>query len=45
VVDRIYMEQWAYFLGKLNGHQGGPGDLLDHTMAVWGTVQGERATP
>jgi Protein of unknown function (DUF1552) len=41
MVDRIYMEQWAYFLGKLKGIKEGQGTLLDHTMAVWGTVQGE----
>jgi len=40
-VDRIYMEQWAYFLGRLKGIKEGQGTLLDHTMAAWGTVQGE----
>ena len=40
-VDRIYMEQWAYFLGKLKSIKEGQGTLLDHTMAAWGTVQGE----
>jgi hypothetical protein len=41
MVDRIYMEQWAYFLGKLKSLKEGQGTLLDHTMAAWGTVQGE----
>ena len=41
MVDRIYMEQWAYFLGRLKSIKEGQGTLLDHTMAVWGTVQGE----
>ena len=41
MVDRVYMEQWAYFLGRLKGIKEGQGTLLDHTMAVWGTVQGE----
>jgi hypothetical protein len=40
-VDRVYLEQWAYFLGKLKGIREGQGTLLDHTMAAWGTVQGE----
>jgi hypothetical protein len=33
--------KWAYFLGKLKSIKEGQGTLLDHTMAVWGTVQGE----
>lgn len=41
VVDRVYMEEWAYFLGKLKGVKEGQGTLLDHTLAAWGTVQGE----
>ena len=40
-VDRVYMAEWAYFLGKLKGVREGQGTLLDHTMAAWGTVQGE----
>jgi hypothetical protein len=40
-VDRIYMEQWAYFLGRLKSIKEGQGTLLDHTMAAWGTAQGE----
>jgi hypothetical protein len=40
-VDRIYLTEWAYFLGKLKSTQEGQGTLLDHTMAAWGTVQGE----
>jgi hypothetical protein len=41
MVDRIYMEHWAYFLGKLKSVKEGQGTLLDHTMAAWGTAQGE----
>jgi hypothetical protein len=40
-VDRIYMENWAYFLGKLKSIKEGQGTLLDHTMAAWGTAQGD----
>lgn len=40
-VDRVYMEQWAYFLGRLKGIKEGQGTLLDHTLAAWGTAQGE----
>jgi hypothetical protein len=40
-VDRVYMEHFAYFLGKLKSIKEGQGNLLDHTMAVWGTSQGE----
>jgi hypothetical protein len=40
-VDRAYMEHWAYFLGKLKSIKEGQGTLLDHTMAAWGTAQGE----
>jgi hypothetical protein len=41
MVDRVYMEHWAYFLGKLKSIKEGQGSLLDHTMAAWGTTQGE----
>lgn len=40
-VDRVYLAEWAYFLGKLKGIKEGQGTLLDHTMAAWGTVQGD----
>lgn len=40
-VDRIYLEHWAYFLGKLKNTKEGQGTLLDHTLAAWGTAQGE----
>jgi hypothetical protein len=40
-VDRVYMEHWAYFLGKLKSIKEGHRTLLDHTMAAWGTAQGE----
>jgi hypothetical protein len=41
MVDRVYMEHWAYFLGKLKSIKEGQRTLLDHTMAAWGTAQGE----
>ncbi len=41
VVDAIYMEHWAYFIGKLKSIKEGNGTLLDHTMAAWATTQGE----
>jgi hypothetical protein len=41
MVDAIYMEHWAYFLGKLKSIKEGNGTLLDHTMAAWATTQGE----
>jgi hypothetical protein len=40
-VDRVYMEHFAYFLGKLKGIKEGQRTLLDHTMVAWGTAQGE----
>jgi hypothetical protein len=40
-VDSIYMEHWAYFIGRLKSIKEGNGTLLDHTMAAWGTTQGE----
>jgi hypothetical protein len=40
-VDAIYMEHWAYFLGKLKSIKEGNGTLLDHTMAAWATTQGD----
>jgi hypothetical protein len=40
-VDRVYLEHWAYFLGKLKSIREGQGSLLDHTVAAWGTAQGE----
>jgi hypothetical protein len=41
MVDRIYMQQWAYFLGRLKNIPEGQGTLLDHTLAAWGTAQGD----
>jgi hypothetical protein len=41
IVDRVYMEHWAYFLGKLKSVKEGQGTLLDHTLAAWGTAQGD----
>ncbi len=40
-VDQIYMEYWAYFVGKLKSVQEGQGTLLDHTMAAWATTNGD----
>jgi hypothetical protein len=40
-VDQVYMEHWAYFLGKLKSIKEGNGTLLDHTMAAWATTNGE----
>lgn len=39
-VDQIYMEFWAYFIGKLKSTREGTGTLLDHTMAAWATTNG-----
>lgn len=39
-VDRIYMEYWAYFVGRLKSVKEGQGTLLDHTMAAWATTNG-----
>ncbi len=41
VIDAMYMEHWAYFIGKLKSIKEGNGTLLDHTMAAWATTQGE----
>lgn len=40
-VDQLYMEYWAYFLGRLKSIQEGQGTLLDHTLAAWATTNGE----
>src|SRR5262249_36220003 len=40
-VDQVYMEYWAYFLGKLQSIKEGNGTQLDHTIAAWGTTNGE----
>ena len=40
-VDQIYVEYWAYFIGKLKSVKEGDGTLLDHTMAAWATTNGE----
>ncbi|WP_439621936.1 DUF1552 domain-containing protein [Gemmata sp.] len=39
-VDELYMEEWAYFLGKLKGVREGAGTLLDSTLAAWATTNG-----
>jgi len=35
-IDRFYVEQFAYFLGKLEGVKEGSGTLLDQVMIVFG---------
>jgi hypothetical protein len=39
-IDQVYMEYWAYFVGKLKSVKEGNGTLLDHTMAAWATTNG-----
>jgi hypothetical protein len=39
-VDQVYMEFWAYFIGRLKSVKEGHGTLLDHTMASWATTNG-----
>lgn len=39
-VDQIYMEFWAYFVGRLKSVKEGQGTLLDHTLAAWATTNG-----
>jgi hypothetical protein len=39
-VDQVYMEFWAYFVGKLKSVKEGQGTLLDHTLAAWATTNG-----
>ena len=34
------MEEWAYFLNRLKGIEEGNGNLLDHSMVVWGSSGG-----
>jgi hypothetical protein len=38
--DTWYMEEWAYFLGKLKAIQEGDGTLLDHTLVAYGSSGG-----
>jgi hypothetical protein len=38
--DVWYMEDWAYFLGKLKSIQKGDGTLLDHTLVSYGSSGG-----
>lgn len=40
VVDTHYMQEWAYFLDRLKQIKEGNGNLLDHTMVVWGSSGG-----
>ena len=38
--DIHYMEDWAYFLGKLKSVREGEGTLLDHTLVSYGSSGG-----
>ncbi len=38
--DIWYMEDWAYFLGKLKAIKEGDGSLLDHTLVAYGSSGG-----
>ncbi len=38
--DIWYMEEWAYFLGKLKAIREGDGSLLDHTLVAYGSSGG-----
>ena len=38
--DIWYMEEWAYFLGKLKSIKEGEGTLLDHTLVAYGSSGG-----
>jgi len=38
--DIWYMEEWAYFLGKLKAIKEGDGTLLDHTLVAYGSSGG-----
>ena len=38
--DIWYMEEWAYFLGKLKAVKEGEGTLLDHTLVAYGSSGG-----
>lgn len=40
IADTWYMEEWAYFLDRLKSVKEGDGNLLDHTMVVWGSSGG-----
>jgi len=40
-VDQIYVEYWAYFIGKLKSVKEGDGTLLGNTMAAWATTNGD----
>ncbi len=39
-IDAWQMEEWAYFLNKLQNMREGTGNVLDHTLALWGTTNG-----
>src|SRR5277367_4964879 len=39
-IDAWEMEEWVYFLDKLKAAREGNGNVLDHTLALWGTTNG-----
>jgi hypothetical protein len=39
-IDAWQMEDWVYFLTKLKNMREGNGNVLDHTLALWGTTNG-----
>jgi hypothetical protein len=39
-VDGMYVDFWAYFIGKLKSVREGNATLLDRTMAAWATTNG-----
>lgn len=46
-INRWHIEQYAYFLNRLDGIQEGDGTLLDHSMILWGSGlrDGNRHSP
>ena len=40
-INRYHMEQFAYFLGRLNSIREGDGTLLDNSMIVYGSGIGD----
>ena len=39
-IDAWQVEEWVYFLNKLQAMREGTGTVLDHTLALWGTTNG-----
>ena len=44
-INRYHVEQFAYFLQKLDSIQDGDGTLLDHSMIVYGSSISRRQSP